>query len=146
MVACKATAIQALGMTLIICVGETLRSGEAGQTEAKVLHQVTSALAGRTAQQIGSLVIAYEPIWAIGTGRTTAADAQAVIGTIRGTAPGSAAPTRRPRSASSTGVRQGGQHRRAHGRAGHRRGPRRRSQPGPRGVRPIVQFPKHARP
>jgi triosephosphate isomerase len=84
MVARKATAIQALGMTPIICVGETLEEREAGQTEAKVLHQVASALAGRTPEQVGSLVIAYEPIWAIGTGRTaTAADAQAVIGTIR---------------------------------------------------------------
>ena len=46
---------------------------------------MASALAGRTAEQVGSLVIAYEPIWAIGTGRTaTAADAQAVIGAIRG--------------------------------------------------------------
>jgi triosephosphate isomerase len=86
MVARKATAIQAMGMTPIICVGETLEEREAGQTEAKVLHQVASALAGRKPEQVGSLVIAYEPIWAIGTGRTaTAADAQAVIGTIRAT-------------------------------------------------------------
>jgi triosephosphate isomerase len=84
MVARKATAIQTLGMTPIVCVGETLAEREAGRTEAKVLHQVESALAGRTSEQVGSLVIAYEPIWAIGTGRTaTAADAQAVIGAIR---------------------------------------------------------------
>ena len=85
MVARKTTAIQAMGMTPIVCVGETLEEREAGRTEAKVLDQVASALAGRTAEQVGSLVIAYEPIWAIGTGRTaTAADAQAVIGAIRG--------------------------------------------------------------
>ena len=89
MVARKATAIQALGMTPIVCVGETLEDREAGQTEAKVLSQVASALAGRTAEQVGSLVIAYEPIWAIGTGRTaTPDDAQGMIGTIRKVASG----------------------------------------------------------
>jgi triosephosphate isomerase (TIM) len=84
MVALKAAAIQANGMTPIVCVGETLGEREEGRTEAKVLGQVEAALAGRTSDQVGSLVIAYEPIWAIGTGRTaTAADAQAVIGAIR---------------------------------------------------------------
>ena len=84
MVARKVTAILALGMTPIVCVGETLAEREAGGTEDKVLGQVSAALAGRKAEQIGGLVIAYEPIWAIGTGRTaTAGDAQAVIGAIR---------------------------------------------------------------
>ena len=83
-VARTATAIQGQGMTPIICVGETLQEREDGRTEAKVLGQVESALVGRTAEQVGALVIAYEPIWAIGTGRTaTAQDAQAVIGAIR---------------------------------------------------------------
>jgi triosephosphate isomerase len=84
MVARKVTAILAFGMTPIVCVGETLAEREAGATEDKVLGQVASALAGRKPDQIGAVVIAYEPIWAIGTGRTaTAADAQAVIGAIR---------------------------------------------------------------
>jgi triosephosphate isomerase len=85
MVALKAAAIQAHGMTPIICVGETLAEREAGQTEDKVVGQVRAALAGRKAEQIEAVVIAYEPIWAIGTGRTaTAADAQTVCATIRG--------------------------------------------------------------
>jgi len=84
MVAAKVVAIQRHGMTPILCVGETLEEREAGSTEAKVLGQVTSALSGRSKSQIASLVIAYEPIWAIGTGRTaTADDAQAMCGGIR---------------------------------------------------------------
>jgi triosephosphate isomerase (TIM) len=84
MVARKITAVQALGMAPIVCVGETLDEREAGATEEKVLGQVSAALQGRKPDQIGRLVVAYEPIWAIGTGRTaTAADAQAVIGAIR---------------------------------------------------------------
>jgi len=85
MVARKVAAIQQHGMTPILCVGETLEEREAGETETKVLGQLRSALAGRKADQVGSLVIAYEPIWAIGTGRTaTADDAQAVCAAVRG--------------------------------------------------------------
>jgi len=81
----KVAAIQQHGMTPIMCCGETLDEREAGQTEAKVLGQVRAGLAGRSAQQVGALVIAYEPIWAIGTGRTaTSDDAQAVCAAIRG--------------------------------------------------------------
>jgi triosephosphate isomerase len=84
MVALKTAAIQANGMTPIVCVGETLEEREAGGTEAKVVGQVRAALGGRTPEQVGALVIAYEPIWAIGTGRTaTPDDAQAVCATIR---------------------------------------------------------------
>jgi triosephosphate isomerase len=84
MVSKKITAIEGSGMVPIACVGETLDEREAGATESKVLGQIDSALKGRTAEQVGAMVIAYEPIWAIGTGRTaTAADAQAVIGAIR---------------------------------------------------------------
>jgi triosephosphate isomerase len=85
MVAAKAAAIVKHGMTPIICVGETLAEREAGDTETKVLGQVRAALAGRSAEQVGALVIAYEPIWAIGTGRNaTADDAQQVCAAIRG--------------------------------------------------------------
>jgi triosephosphate isomerase (TIM) len=81
----KVAAIQAHGMIPIMCVGETLDEREAGDTESKVLGQVAAGLAGRSDEQIAALVIAYEPIWAIGTGRTaTADDAQAVCAAIRG--------------------------------------------------------------
>jgi triosephosphate isomerase len=83
-VARKVAAIQDHGMVPIVCVGETLAEREEGRTEDKVLGQVRAALAKRPPEQVAGLVIAYEPIWAIGTGRTaTAADAQAVIGAIR---------------------------------------------------------------
>ncbi len=84
MVNAKAQAILRHGMTPIVCVGETLAEREAGTTDTKVLSQVAAALAGLHAEQVASLVIAYEPIWAIGTGHTaTAADAQAVCAAIR---------------------------------------------------------------
>ncbi|TVR28097.1 MAG: triose-phosphate isomerase [Ilumatobacter sp.] len=84
MVAAKVEAILRHEMLPIMCVGETLDEREAGVTEDKVLAQVRAGLADRSAEQVASLVIAYEPIWAIGTGRTaTADDAQAVCAAIR---------------------------------------------------------------
>jgi len=70
----------------IVCVGENLAQNEARETEAFVGSQVRAALSGLTAAQVTSLVFAYEPIWAIGTGKAaTGAGANAVIGlTIRG--------------------------------------------------------------
>jgi triosephosphate isomerase len=80
----KVKAIVAHGMTPIMCVGETLAEREAGETEAKVDGQVAAGLAGVKAEQVASMVVAYEPIWAIGTGRTaTPDDAQAVCGRVR---------------------------------------------------------------
>jgi triosephosphate isomerase len=80
----KAKAILAHDMTPIVCCGETLEEREAGSTDAKVSGQVRAGLAGLTAEQVGGLVVAYEPIWAIGTGRTASAeDAQAVCKTVR---------------------------------------------------------------
>jgi triosephosphate isomerase (TIM) len=80
----KARAVLAHGMTPIVCVGETLEEREAGQTEPKVRGQVEAGLKGIGAEQAAGLVIAYEPIWAIGTGRNaTPADAQATIAAIR---------------------------------------------------------------
>jgi triosephosphate isomerase (TIM) len=85
MVADKVAAILRNSMTPIMCVGETLAERETGQTETKVLGQVRAGLAGANAQQVAAMVIAYEPIWAIGTGRTaTAADAQDMCAAIRG--------------------------------------------------------------
>ena len=73
------------GMTPIMCCGETLEEREAGTTEAKVEGQVRAGLAKVPADEVAGLVIAYEPIWAIGTGKTASSeDAQAVCGFIRG--------------------------------------------------------------
>ncbi|HVF53236.1 MAG TPA: triose-phosphate isomerase [Actinomycetota bacterium] len=73
------------GLVPIMCCGETESEHEAGETEAKVERQVTEGLAGLNAAQVAELVVAYEPIWAIGTGKTaTPEDAQATIGAIRG--------------------------------------------------------------
>jgi triosephosphate isomerase (TIM) len=80
----KAAAVLRHGMTPIVCVGETLAEREAGEAEAKVTTQVEVGLAGLSTEQVAALVIAYEPIWAIGTGRTaTAEDAQAMCARVR---------------------------------------------------------------
>lgn len=85
-VARKVASVQAHKMTPIVCVGETRDEREAGATMERVTGQVRGSLAGRTAAQVAELVIAYEPIWAIGTGLTaTTADAQAVCAAIRTT-------------------------------------------------------------
>ena len=77
-------AILEAGMTPIMCCGETLEEREAGDAESKVEGQVRAGLAGVPAEQVGALVIAYEPIWAIGTGQTaTAEDAQAMCAHVR---------------------------------------------------------------
>ena len=88
-VSAKVAAILRWGMTPILCCGETLQEREDGQTEAKVTSQVQAGLGGLTPEQIGGSVIAYEPIWAIGTGRTASAeDAQAVCALVRATVAG----------------------------------------------------------
>ena len=77
------------GMAPIVCCGETLEEREAGSTDAKVEGQVRSALSRCSAEVAAALVFAYEPIWAIGTGRTaTPDDAQSTIGIIRRVAAG----------------------------------------------------------
>jgi triosephosphate isomerase len=70
----KAKAVIANGMTPIICVGETEAERESGEAEAKVGAQVRAAIQGIDLESIASGIIAYEPIWAIGTGRTASAD------------------------------------------------------------------------
>ncbi len=71
------------GLIPIVCVGETLELREAGKTESWVAGQVRAALKGLTAAQVAGLVIAYEPIWAIGTGlAATAEEAERVIGEV----------------------------------------------------------------
>ena len=74
------------GLKVIICVGESLQQREEGVTEELVRMQTKIALRDVTAEQMKNVVIAYEPIWAIGTGKTaTAEDAQEVCGAIRET-------------------------------------------------------------
>jgi triosephosphate isomerase len=81
----KVKAIIKHGMTPIMCCGETLEEREAGSTEERVSSQVRAGLRGVGADDVAKLVIAYEPIWAIGTGRNaTPDDAQAVCKAIRG--------------------------------------------------------------
>lgn len=83
-VAAKVASVIKFGMTPIVCVGETQQEREAGITLDRVSSQVRGSLKGRSKSEVESLVIAYEPIWAIGTGLTaTAADAQDVCAEIR---------------------------------------------------------------
>ena len=81
----RAKAVKAAGMTPIVCVGETLAEREANQTLAVVERQVRGALEGFSGADVATFVMAYEPVWAIGTGRTaTTAQAQEVHAAIRG--------------------------------------------------------------
>ena len=80
----KVVAALANQLKPILCVGETLAEREAGTTLAVVQRQTEAALAGVTAEQITSVIIAYEPVWAIGTGKVaTTAQAQEVHAYIR---------------------------------------------------------------
>lgn len=80
----KAKAIIANGVTPIICCGETLETYEAGKTAEWVEGQITAALKDLTPEQVSNLVIAYEPIWAIGTGKSaTQDDAQTMCKAVR---------------------------------------------------------------
>jgi triosephosphate isomerase len=73
------------GMTPIVCVGEGLEVRQAGRHVAHTLEQLDGSLAGLTPEQVGGLVVAYEPVWAIGTGEVaTPDDAQEVCSAIRG--------------------------------------------------------------
>ena len=72
----KLHAVLAAGLTPIVCVGETLEQREAGQTQQVVRSQCIGSLAGLTEDQMLKTVLAYEPVWAIGTGKT-ASPAQA---------------------------------------------------------------------
>ncbi|OQA24333.1 MAG: Bifunctional PGK [Verrucomicrobia bacterium ADurb.Bin345] len=80
----KAKAALAGGLRPIVCVGELLEERESGRTEAVVSAQVRGSLAGLSASDLLKTVVAYEPVWAIGTGRTaTPAQAQEVHALIR---------------------------------------------------------------
>lgn len=85
LVAAKAAAALKHGMSPIVCVGEPLEIREAGTHVDYVVEQTRASLAGLSAEDLTNTVIAYEPVWAIGTGKVaSAADAQEVCAAIRG--------------------------------------------------------------
>lgn len=85
LVATKASLVISSGLTAIVCVGETLGERESGQAENVVASQVRTGLSLVTPDQWQSVVVAYEPVWAIGTGKTaTSGDAQTMHAAIRG--------------------------------------------------------------
>jgi triosephosphate isomerase len=80
----KVPAALAAGLQVVLCVGETEGERENGDTERKLRHQVQEGLARIDEAQLGEVVIAYEPIWAIGTGKVASADAaQEAIAFVR---------------------------------------------------------------
>ncbi|VVE22903.1 Triosephosphate isomerase [Pandoraea aquatica] len=83
-VAAKTLRVLDAGMTPIVCIGETLAEREAGETMAVVTRQLETVLAALTVEQAAQIVVAYEPVWAIGTGKTaTSAQAQEVHAHLR---------------------------------------------------------------
>ncbi len=84
-IARKVKAVLETGMTPILCVGETAEEREAGHAEARIEEEIKSALSGLDKKEMPRLVIAYEPIWAIGSGAAaTAEDAEKISSFIRG--------------------------------------------------------------
>ena len=82
----KAKAIFANGLTPILCCGESLETREAGKENEWVVSQIKAGLEGLTSEQVSKLVIAYEPIWAIGTGKSADANtADETCGVVRST-------------------------------------------------------------
>jgi triosephosphate isomerase len=102
----KVKKVQSLDMTPIICIGETLAERQGGQLESVLTTQVNGAYAGLSADDALRTVIAYEPVWAIGTGVTASDDeAQQAHAFVRGLLANSTATTSPSRSASSTAAR-----------------------------------------
>jgi len=103
-VSAKASAAIANELVPIVCVGEGLEVRQSGEHVSYVVEQVRGSLAGLSDQQIGDLVLAYEPVWAIGTGEVaTGEDAQEVCGAIRADIA-----ERNPAAASSVRILYGG--------------------------------------
>lgn len=84
-VARKFVAAKAAGLVPVLCIGETLAEREAGQTEARIIEQLDAVFDAAGPQALANAIVAYEPVWAIGTGKTaTPAQAQEVHAFIRG--------------------------------------------------------------
>ena len=84
MINAKVKTALATGITPILCVGELLEEREAEQTQAVVESQIDGSLAGLNAEHVAQIVIAYEPVWAIGTGKTASPEqAQEVHADLR---------------------------------------------------------------
>ncbi len=84
-IARKVEAVQKAGMTPILCVGETMEEREQGQAESRIEEEIRSGLSGLAKKDVGNIVIAYEPIWAIGSGAAaTAEEAEQISAFIRG--------------------------------------------------------------
>ena len=80
----KVQAVLAAGLMPILCVGETMDERDSGRAKAVVRRQVSTGLAGVEAEQAGSIVVAYEPVWAIGTGRAATPEmAQEMCAVVR---------------------------------------------------------------
>ena len=80
----KCARVAEAGLTAVLCVGEKLDEREQGRTEAVVLRQLAAGLSQLQPAQIGAMLVAYEPVWAIGTGRTaTPEDAAAIHQVVR---------------------------------------------------------------
>src|ERR1017187_8625140 len=85
LIALKTAAVHAASLKPIVCVGETLAEREAGQMQKVLETQVRGSLAGLNKEQMAETIVAYEPVWAIGTGKTaTTAQAQEAHAFIRG--------------------------------------------------------------
>jgi triosephosphate isomerase len=85
-VSLRLRAVLAAGMQVILCVGETLEEREVGDAETVVSRQLRGGLAGLTASDLSPIMVAYEPVWAIGTGRTATPEiAESMHGAIRET-------------------------------------------------------------
>jgi triosephosphate isomerase (TIM) len=85
LIARKAAAVHAASLKPIVCIGETLAEREAGQMQKVLETQVRGSLAGLSKEQMAETIVAYEPVWAIGTGKTaTTAQAQEAHAFVRG--------------------------------------------------------------
>ena len=133
----KTRAVLAAGLTPIVCIGETLAEREADETAAVLDRQIDGGLAGLAADDVESIVVAYEPVWAIGTGRTATPEQaqQAHAHVRRRLAALAGGGGRRPLPPAVRRQRQARQRRRPVRAAGRRRGARGRRQPRPAQLR-----------